>query len=90
MSEKETIQQKPRATVIEHLKGTRLVSLKGDIARAITAKKQIEVRVNSREPTEILKGTYVAKTISKSGYACRVNFSTDRDEIEWICDPSNE
>lgn len=90
MSEKETIQQKPRATIIERLKGTRLVSLKGDIVKAITDKKQIEVRVNSREPTEILKGTYVAKTISKSGYACRVNFPTDRDEIEWICNPSNE
>ena len=89
MSEKETIQQKPHATVIGHLKGTKLVALKGDLTKAITARRQIEVRVNSREPTEILKGTYVAKTISKNGYACRVNFPTDRDEIEWICDPSN-
>ena len=90
MSEKETTQQKPCATVIEHLKGIKLVSLKGYIAKAITDKKQIEVRVNSNEPTEILKGTYVAKTISKSGYVCRVNFPIDRDEIEWICDPYNK
>ena len=90
MSGNKTIRQNPCATIIEHLKDIKLVSLKGHIAEAITDKKQIEVRVNSREPTEILKGTYVAKTISKSGYACRVNFPTDRDEIEWVCNPPNE
>ena len=90
MSGNKTIRQNPCATIIEHLKDIKLVSLTEYIANAITNKKQIEVRVNAKEPTEILKGTYVAKTISKRGYVCRVNFPTDRDEIEWICDPSNE
>ncbi len=72
---------------IGDLKTKKLTSLKGTLSAAIANKKLVNIHVNSKEPEEILKGTYVAGTLSKQGYSCNAQILRDRDEIDWTCDP---
>lgn len=72
---------------IGDLKAVKLTSLKDAIRDAVTNKKPVNINVNSNEPQEILKGTYVANTLSKQGYSCNAKILSDINEIDWTCEP---
>jgi len=72
---------------IRGLKAIKLTSLKNAITDAVTNKKPVDINVDSKEPQEILKGTYVANILSKQGYACIAKIIGDIDEIDWTCEP---
>ena len=84
---KATIENVPDGIIIRELNDIDLVSLESHLTEAITNDKQITVHVNSNEPNEIIKGTYVAKSISTSGYACKATFSKVENEMDWVCKP---
>ena len=84
---KTTIDKEYDRIIIRGLKDTELISLEVPLTEAIKDKKQIYVHINSDEPNEIVKGTYVAKSISTSGYACHATISKDKNEMDWVCEP---
>lgn len=86
---KTTIEKESVRIIIRELKDTELISLEVPLTEAIKDKKLIYVHINSDEPNEIVKGTYVAKSISTSGYACHATISKDKNEMDWVCEPPN-
>lgn len=76
--------------IISGLKEMQLISLTSTLSEAIANKKHVFVSVNSKEPEEILKGTYVAGALSKHGYTSFVKFLDDKDEIDWTFEPPSE
>lgn len=68
---------------IDRLKGKSLVSLKNELTNAINGKIPIKININSNEPEEILKGTYIAQILDKRGYICSAKFQNN--EMNWYC-----
>lgn len=73
---------------INDLKKRQITSFKDILSAAIAGKKTIHVSVDSKEPEEILKGTYIARALSGQGYMSNIEFH--KDEIYWILDPPSE
>lgn len=73
---------------IKELRNVQLKALKNKLSDAVANKKRVYININSKEPEEILKGTYVAGTLSKQGYSCNAKILRNKDEIDWTCEPS--
>ena len=82
-----TIDKEPDKIIIRGLKYADLISLEDALTEAIGDKKEICVHINSDEPNEIVKGTYVAKSINSSGYSCNATISKGKNEMDWVCKP---
>lgn len=76
-----------RGVLIKDLKGVELTTLESSLRSVISSKRGIDIKIDSNEPEEILKGTYVAETLSREGYSCHANIPKGRDLINWKCDP---
>ncbi len=77
-----------RPLIIRGLKALKLTSLKDQLNVAINEKNPVNIDVNSKEPEEILKGTYIADTLSKQGYSCNAKILAGKDVLNWTCEPS--
>ena len=80
-----TVDKELNRIIITGLKYDNLVSLEDALTEAIKDQKEICVHIDSEEPNEIVKGTYVAKSIDSSGYACNATIS--KGKMDWVCKP---
>lgn len=71
---------------ISHLKKIDLKDFEVPLKNAINEKKIVNITIDLSEPEEILKGTYIAETLSKQGYVSTASISNN--ELNWKCTPS--